>query len=154
MVPHVVSPTNWRLVCKGKCWTKKHKLTKKDRNQLKTHRKTFKKVKNQPEKLNFEVPPPGVDQFFASRPALRSRQKPLFCSFTDVFCWFQPWNQWKRIEMNKIVENGFKKCFNQLSGAASTWKLVKIHNSQQKGSNFLNLFRFKQMYKLILKYEM
>ena len=25
----------------------------------------------------------------------------IFCSFSDIFCWFQPWNHWKRFEMNK-----------------------------------------------------
>ena len=44
----------------------------------------------------------------------------LIC--TDVFCWFQPWNHWKRLK------NVGKKCFDQLLGVGSTQKLVEIHN--------------------------
>ena len=32
-------------------------------------------------------------------------------------------------KIKKKVENGQKKCFDQLSGARSTQKLVKIHNT-------------------------
>ena len=36
-------------------------------------------------------------------------------------------NHRKISKIKKKVENGPKKCFDQLSGAHSTWKLVKIH---------------------------
>ena len=39
-----------------------YKSTKKHRNQSKNAEKRYKKVKNQPKKDNFEVPPQGVNQ--------------------------------------------------------------------------------------------
>ena len=32
-------------------------------------------------------------------------------SFSDVFCWFQAWNHWKRINMNKNCWKRLKKVF-------------------------------------------
>ena len=54
----------------------------------------------------------------------------LIC--TDVFCWFQPWNHWKRLK------NVGKKCFDQLLGAGSTQKLVEIHNKWVHESKWQN----------------
>ena len=42
--------------------------------------------------------------------------------------------------MNKKVEQDWEKCFDQLSGARSTQKLVKIHNSQAFEMLYLKLF--------------
>ena len=51
----------------------------------------------------------------------------IFFSFSDVFCWFQPWNDWKRFKINKKVENGWKKvvsptfrCFKHLKVGQNT----------------------------------
>ena len=33
----------------------------------------------------------------------------FFGSFSDVFCWFQPWNYWKRWKINKKGEKRLKK---------------------------------------------
>ena len=42
--------------------------------------------------------------------------------------WIEPKNYWKMFEITKKIENSSKKYFNQLSGARSTQKLLKIHN--------------------------
>ena len=34
----------------------------------------------------------------------------FFCSFLDVFSWFQTWNHWKRFKTNKTGWMQFKKC--------------------------------------------
>ena len=38
-------------------------------------------------------------------------------------------NTEKGLKWTKKVENGWKKCFDQLLGARSTQKLVEVHNS-------------------------
>ena len=63
----------------------------------------------------------------------KSSQFPLCCVFRPAFgCLQHPkavkslkklWNEQKRLK------NGWKKCFDQLSGAASTRKLVEINNT-------------------------
>ena len=57
----------------------------------------------------------------------------FFCSFSYVFVDFGREIRaleitQKALKWTKKVENGWKKCFDQLSGAASTLKLVEIHN--------------------------
>ena len=41
--------------------------------------------------------------------ATKSWSKHFFCSFSDIFCWFEPWNHWKRFEMNKKGWRRLKK---------------------------------------------
>ena len=53
----------------------------------------------------------------------------FFCLFSDVFCWFCCEITEKALKWTKKVENDWKKCFDQLLGAHSTQKLVKIHNT-------------------------
>ena len=82
------------------------------------------------QKRQFQGTLSGSRPAFACRSALKRRQNQVFfCSFSDVFCWFQPWNHWKNFEMCKKDEKWLKKCFDQLLGACSTQKLVKIHNT-------------------------
>ena len=64
--------------------------------------KNIKKVKNQPKKDNFEVPPQGVDQLLHVDQLWGVDKYTFFYSFSDVLCWFQTLNHWKRFEMNKI----------------------------------------------------
>ena len=45
------------------------------------------------------------------------RRFSTFLFISKLFHWFQGWNQW-----TKKVEKWLKKCFDQLSGAASTWR--------------------------------
>ena len=81
------------------CW---YKLTKKTEISQK-QTKNIKKFKNQPKKDNFEVPPRGVDQLLHVNQlwgvSKQQKKHVFFCSFLDVFCWFQPWNYWKRFEI-------------------------------------------------------
>ena len=84
--------------------------------------------KNQPKKDDFEVPPEGVDQLLHVDQLWWVDKNIIFCSFSDVFCWFQPITE-KGLKWTKKVESGWKKCFEQLLGASSTQKLVKIHNT-------------------------
>ena len=37
---------------------------------------------------------------------MKAGQNTCFCSFSEIFCWFQVWNHWKRFEMNKKVGFG------------------------------------------------
>ena len=62
----------------------------------------------------------------ACRTWKRSRQNQVFfvrfLLISAVKSLKKLWNEQKRLK------NSWKKCFGQLSGAASTWKLVEIHN--------------------------
>ena len=53
------------------------------------------------QKRRFWGTPSGSRPPFACRPALRSRQKHFFCSFSDIFQWFHAGNHWKRFKINK-----------------------------------------------------
>ena len=69
---------------------------------------TFKDILNQPQcKIGqseemiscVTVPPKGVDQLLHVNQLWRvdkKRKNYFFCSFSDVFSWFQKWNHWKR----------------------------------------------------------
>ena len=85
--------------------------------------KTFKKVKKSTEKDKFGVPPQGVDQLLHVV-QLWDKNWKKNCSFQTFFSEITE----KGLKWTKKVENGWKKCFDQLSVAASTWKLVEIHN--------------------------
>ena len=104
-----------------------YKLTKKTEISLKLT-KTFKKLKNQPKKDNFESPPQGVDQLLHVNQLWGVNKNTFFWFFFRCFYWFQPWNHWKWFEMNKKGWQTAEKCFDQLLGARSTHKLVEIHN--------------------------
>ena len=54
----------------------------------------------------------------------------IFLQFSKFWDEKSPKNIWTS---TKKVENGQKKDYNQLSGAHSTQKLVKIHNTQVTG---------------------
>ena len=50
----------------------------------------------------------------------------FFCLFSDVFCWFQAWNHWKRFIMNKKGWKRLKKvAHNTLSLLAKSKSLFK-----------------------------
>ena len=83
--------------------------------------------------------PSGSRPAFACRPALRSRQKHIFFrSFSDIFCWSQPWNHWKALKWTKKLKNGLKNV------STSTRKLVEIHNTycHDVDSRFLSITYF------------
>ena len=66
--------------------------------------------------------------------APESWSKHFFELFSSLFSDFMPEIKKKHLKTNitKKVENKWKNCFDQLSGARSTWKLVEIHNTSQK----------------------
>ena len=53
----------------------------------------------------------------------------LRLTFSDVFCWFQPWNRWKRFEMNKKSWKRLKKVVRPALGCAQHPKAGQ--NTQQ-----------------------
>ena len=81
-------------------------------------------------KDKFEVPPQLVDQLWRVH---KNGTNTVFCSFSDIFSWFQFFLDFrceiteKVLKWTKKVENRSKKYFKQLSGARSTRKLVRIH---------------------------
>ena len=56
--------------------------------------------------------------------------------FLFIFSWFQAWNHWKRLKMNK---KGWKKCLDQLSGAQN---LKAGQNTQQLIATCCNFWTF------------
>ena len=65
-----------------------------------------------------------------------SFQSFFFCSFSFIFCWFQPCNHWKSFEMNKKSwKTAEKKRFDQLLVAHSTQKLEKYTTTQDNPRN-------------------
>ena len=74
-----------------------------------------------------------------SPPALRSRQISLFCSFSDLFCWFQAWNHWKRFKKNKKGWKRLKKvvqiAFRYAQHPKGGW------NTQHMTNNLKNLIK-------------
>ena len=96
----------------------------------------WKTSENEPKNIfrQFQGTPQGVKQLLHVDQlwgVIKIWKKHVFCSFSDVFCWLQPWNHRKRFEWTKKVKNGWKKCFWQLLSARSTQKLVEIHNKCQ-----------------------
>ena len=51
------------------------------------------------------------------------------CSFLDLFVYFKGEITETALKLTKKGWKWLKKCFDLFSGAASTWKLVEIHNS-------------------------
>ena len=85
-------------------------------------------IKNQLKKDKFEVPPQGP--VFACRPALRSRQNHVFLFIFRRFLVISAMKSLKKLwNEQKRLKRGRKKGFDQLLGARSTQKLIKIHNT-------------------------
>ena len=89
----------------------------------------FLKVKNQPKKDKFEVPPQGVDQLLHVNQLWGVDKTTFFCSFSDVFVDFSREITEKALKWTKKVEKRMKKGFEQLLGVRSTQELVEIHNT-------------------------
>ena len=49
------------------------------------------------------------DQLLGAAPHPKAGQTTLFCSFSDVFSWFQAWNHWKGLKWTKKDESGWIK---------------------------------------------
>ena len=79
------------------------------------------------QKNNFEVPPQGVIQLLHVDQLLGVDKTTFFCSFSDVFCWFQPWNHWKRFEMNKKGWKTAEKMYRPAFGCAQIYTTVHTH---------------------------
>ena len=67
---------------------------------------------------------------FEEKAKYEKKQIFFFCSFSDVFCWFQRWNPWKRIIINKKGWKRLKKssstCFHLLQSPES-WLKYTTH---------------------------
>ena len=62
------------------------------------------------------------------------------CVFRTAFgCCVHPKASWNTFKLTKKVENGSKKCFNQLLRACSTWKLVEKHSTLFRGKEMVPL---------------
>ena len=118
---------------------------------VKNWRITLKKSKKSTKKDKFEVPPQGVDQILHVNQILHVDQlwgagkiwkKTFFCSFSDVFCWFQPWNHWKKgLKSTRKIENGWKKvvtpafrCCNHLKAGWNTQHTDSQNFTKKKAS--------------------
>ena len=99
---------------------------------------------------------------FACRLALRSRKNMFFCSISDVFCWFQLWNHWKRYEINKKVWKRLKKvvrpafmCCKHLKAGWNTQHTLAMVNyiDQKNNSSEINGFwsYFQKQFSSIFK---
>ena len=78
-----------------------------------------------------------------SRPKSRKNIWNFVLSIFRRFSWFWLWNHWKGLKRRKKIKSGWKKCFDQLLGACSICKLVKIHNKPPSNYFFFNLPNWK-----------
>ena len=62
---------------------------------------------------------------------LETTKRHVFCSFSNVFCWFQAWNHWKRFEMNKKGWKRLKK---------SSLTSFRVHVAPKSWSKYTTVF--------------
>ena len=74
----------------------------------------------------------GITSLRLTREQIKNCLYHFFCSFSDVFCWFQPWNHRKRLKMNKKDWKWLKKAVQYTTcewiDLRSKWNICPINS--------------------------